>query len=335
MKGLSMDKLTSLLKGSVSKMTVCKYEKGVLKPGSSAVIALSEALERSPDYFFRPYSFSVESVRFRKKASLGAKKRAAIQETVSDFAERYFEIEEICLSDNKFENPLTGTVRTDNEVMEAVAALRNLWGIGMDGIVNIIELLECRGIKVLEIEADEKFDGLSAMVNGAVPIIVVNKNFSPERKRFTCIHETGHTMLPFDPNISEKEQERLCNLFANEMLIPTSLFKSVIGTVRHDISYQELRNLQIQFGISIDALMFKARYSGVITENRYKQYFILKHTRPDFKALMETSLYPEESSGRFKSLVYRALSSDVITVSKAAALLNVPPEKVRREFVLV
>lgn len=335
MQGLSMEQLAERLDGSLSKMAVCKYEKGALKPNSSTLIAFSKALGKNPDYFFRPFSFAVDSVKFRKKSSLGAKESNSIKENVADYAERYFEIEEICALEQDFTLPLRSVVKSDADVMAAAAELRNLWNIGSDGIVNIIELLEAHGIKVLELDAVSKFDGLSTMINERFPIVVVNKHFPPERKRFTCLHELGHIILKFDSSIEEKEDERLCHLFANEMLIPSALFKQAIGEERHDISYQELKNIQKQFGISVDALMFKARYNGIISENRYKQYYIFKNQRPDFKALMEQSLYPQESSGRFKSLVYRALSDELITVSKAAGLLNTSVENVRNDFVLV
>ena len=69
---------------------------------------------------------------------------------------------------------------------------RDFWNIGSDGIINVIDLLEEHGIKVIEIDAPESFDGLSSMVNDLYPVIVLNKAFSSERKRFTALHELGH-----------------------------------------------------------------------------------------------------------------------------------------------
>ena len=200
--------------------------------------------------------------------------------------------------------------------------------------MNVIDLLETNGIKVLEIDGSDGFDGLSSVVNDLYPVIVLNKNFPSERKRFTAMHELGHLVLNFPDDIPEKDEEKYCNLFASEMLIPESLFKKILGEKRHDISYQELKSIQLQYGISCDALMYKAKDFGVISENRYKTFCIQKSQRPDFKKLFETSLYPEEQSNRFKSLVYKALSNESITVSKAAVLLRQDIEQVRKDFVL-
>ncbi|MBR3671001.1 MAG: helix-turn-helix transcriptional regulator, partial [Fibrobacter sp.] len=55
-KGLSMDELCSSMGNIVSKMTISKYENGLLAPNSSVIIALSKALEQPIDYFFRPFT---------------------------------------------------------------------------------------------------------------------------------------------------------------------------------------------------------------------------------------------------------------------------------------
>ena len=75
MKGLSMDELCSSMGNLVSKMTISKYENGLLAPNSGIVIALSKALNQPIDYFFRPFTVQVESVKFRKKVLSLKKKR--------------------------------------------------------------------------------------------------------------------------------------------------------------------------------------------------------------------------------------------------------------------
>ena len=119
------------------------------------------------------------------------------------------------------------------------------------------------------------------------------------------------------------------------MLIPEDIFKKEIGVSRNDISYQELKGLQLSYGISCDALMCKAKGCGIIRDQRYKSFCIQKKRSPSFKELIERSLYPEEKSCRFSILVYRALSSELITVSKAATLLHQTVEQVRGDLTLV
>ena len=336
MKGYSMDELVSAMGNNLSKMSISKYEKCQLSPNSSVIISLSKALEQPVDYFFKPFTVHIDSVKFRKlKSRLGAKQENSIKEKISDLVERYITIEEICNVAVVFASPFKNKISTPAQVKKAALDLRNLWKIGNDGIVNVIDLLENHGIKVMEIDAPDTFDGLSSMVNDKYPVIVLNKNFPSERKRFTALHELGHIILPFDSSVSDKDEEVLCNLFANEMLILESVFKSIIGRTRHDISYQELRSIQLQYGISCDAMMYKAKESGVISEQRYRTFCIQKNKIPAFKERIETSLYPNEESNRFVRLVYNALSNELITISKAASLLHQSVDQVRGDLALV
>ena len=336
MKGWSMDDLCNATNGIVSKMSISKYENSKAIPGSSILIAFANALNLPVDYFVRPFTIKIDSIKFRKrKSSLGIKKEKSIKENIADLIERYIEIEEICDDSVNFTSPFDFEIKSKEQVKECAEQLREIWQLGVDGIVNIISILEEHGIKVMEIEAPDTFDGLSSFVNDVYPIIILNKSFCSERKRFTALHELGHIILHFDSSVDENCEEKLCNYFANEMLLPESVFKRMIGEHRHDICYEELRTIQLQFGISCDAMMYKAKESGIISEQRYKYYCISKNKNPDFKKMVECSLYPNKETFRFRRLVFRALCSELITYSKAAALLNESIEEVRGDLALV
>ena len=336
MKGYSMDELVAAMGNSLSKMAISKYEKCQLSPSSTVFISLSKALGQPVDYFFRPFTMQIESVKFRKhKSKLAVKQEESIKQNISDMFERYITIEEICNASVKFVSPFKKPVSSAEQVKEAALKLRDLWNIGSDGIINVIDLLEEHSIKVMEIDAPESFDGLSSMVNDMYPVIVLNKAFLSERKRFTALHELGHLILNFDDSVSEKDEETLCNLFANEMLILESMFRRIIGESRREITYPELRAVQIHFGISCDALMYKAKTCGIISEPRYKSYCIQKNRNSAFKERIEQSYYPQEESNRFNRLVYNALSNELITISKAASLLHTSVEQVRGDLMPV
>ena len=192
------------------------------------------------------------------------------------------EIENLLDMDNSFHIDYKDIIiKEKNDAITVAGKLRNDWKLGEDAISNITFLLEENGIKVIHLDAEIEFDELSGFINKTVPVIIVNKNTTAERQRFTALHELGHLLLNFAQELQDKERERLCNIFANEMLIPTSEFIRLIGVSRKDISLQELIPIQMQFGISIDALMYKAKEAGIITEQRYKGYCIKKNSSSD------------------------------------------------------
>ena len=217
----------------------------------------------------------------------------------------------------------------------AAAIVRKEWKLGLAGIVNVIDLLENHGVKVIEIDAPESFDGMSSLVNEKFHVVILNKAFSVERKRFTALHELGHLVLRFPKSIDKKQEESFCHLFASEMLVPEPELKRILGKARKDISYQELRAIQLGYGISCDAIMYKAKECAIISEQRYRTFCIQKNKATKFKAFIEKSLFHYEESTRFVSLVYKALSKELITISKAASLLHQDIEQVRRDLALV
>ena len=334
--GMSMDDLCAKMNNLVSKQTISKYESGKMLPSSTNLIALANALSVKPDYLLRPFTVSLDRIEFRKKSKMGVKEENSIKEKIRDRIERYIEIEEILGIDSNFVNPIKdNSVIAPSDVYRIAEEVKNLWKLGQDGIPYVIEMLEEHCVKVIELDAPDTFDGLSGFVGDSKPIIVLNKNFPVERKRFTAMHELGHLMLDFDESLPQKDIERFCNLFANEMLISQDVFKRILGVSRHDISLKELRAIQSNFGISVEAQMFKAKQLEIISESRYKYFCFFFFQNPAFKEHVEKRTYHDEKSGRFTSLVYRALASELITFSKASELLNESINVVREQLELV
>ena len=210
--------------------------------------------------------------------------------------------------------------------------LRDDLRLGRDSISSPIELLESQGVRIVEIDADEKFDGTSTMA-GNVPVIVLNKAMIPERKRMTLFHELGHLLLHFP---EDADKEKLCNVFANEVLIPSDVFMAMVGSSRRDISLPELRAIQMGFGVSVDALMVKANQLNIISASRLLGYYKKKNKVPNFKTEVQLSRYcNDEQSTRFNRLVFMALANELISFSKAASLLGKSIDEVRNELNLL
>ena len=331
---MSQRELSNKLEGQVSPTAIEKYEKGLMMPSSSALILLSKALGMKLDYFFRPFTVAIDTKRFefRKSASMGVKKVESIKYMVCAEIEKYLEIEGILGNMTTFTLDYSNIlVEGEDEAKLLARRLREDLNIGSDAIVSAVELLESCGVKIIEIDHDDKFSG-TCNTAGTIPVIVINRNMTSERKRITIFHELGHLLMHCAEGVDE---EKMCNIFANEVLIPSDKFKSLLGASRHDISLVELQAIQREYGISVDALMAKAAQLNIITNNRYTSYYKKKNALPAFKEAVEASHYPMEHTNRFERLVYRALASEVISTSKAAALLDISVNEVRNNLNLM
>lgn len=323
MRCLSQRDLCALVEDKVSPTAIAKYEKGLMMPSSEVLIALSKALGLKLDYFFRPFTVAINSSKFefRKSSNLGAKQVEALKCLVCAEIEKYIEIESIVGESPTFVFDYSNTlVEGEDEAMLMALRFRRDMNIGLDAIASVVELLESAGVKIIEIDHDRKFLGTCNEADG-VPVIVINRNMTSERKRMTILHELGHLLMCFAEGV---DKEKMCTVFANEVLIPSDRFKAIIGEARHDISLVELQAIQREYGLSVDALMAKACQLNIITERRYTSYHKKKNALPAFKSEVERSLYPMEYTNRFDRLVYRSLASEMISFSKAAVLLDIP-----------
>lgn len=336
--GLSLRELANALDGIVSHNAISKYEKGEMMPDSKVLIALSKVLEVKTDYFLRPQTIEISNIEFRKKSSLTIKKTNSIKENIKDNIERYIELETFLNFENTFINPIKDVVVENAEDVEkAVEQLLHQWDLGINALPNIIEILEDKDIKVVEIDADEKFDGLSGWANNAIPVIVINKNFTVERKRFTALHELGHLLLSINiEKFTHKEIEKFCNVFAGAMLLPKETLFNELGEKRNSISINELIYIKESYGISIQAIMARAKGLGIISSDQFIRFRIWVNSNENHKKEIGYGEYKGvEHSSRFKQLLYRATAEEIISMSKAASLSNIKLAQFRDEFMAI
>lgn len=333
MRQMSQKALADRLQGVVSASAIEKYEKALMIPSGNVMLELERVLELDPDYFFTPFVVSADlnKFEFRKKSSLGKKKQEAIKMDIIYQLEKYLEIEGITGNAVDFAIRKRKVTCAD-DAKDAAQKLRDKWQLGTDPIAKPIALLESEGVKIIQIEEDDKFDGVSIMIDGKIALIVLNKKKTEERKRLTLFHELAHLVLNIDESLDE---EKICNVFASEMLLPSEKFQSIFSASRKGITLFELREVQREYGISPEAQMLKANQLGIINDNRYKLFCIRKNQNKRLLDELRLSFYPKEETNRFKRLVFMALAKEQISFSKAASLLGVGVDEIHREFNLV
>lgn len=332
--GLSLQGLADRLAPALSKQSIKHYEDGRTVPDSGRLLALGEALGVSVAYLFRPYRYKLGALSFRRKASLTQTRLAQLEEDVRDQVERYLELEEALDAAVAFENPLADLLITTGEDVERAAdQLRHAWQLGLNPVPNVLELLEEHGVKVLEKNGPDGFDGLATYADGHRPLVVVNAELGVERKRFTALHELAHLLLVFSPALTEKEHESLCHRFAGAVLIANEVLRRKLGAVRRSrVDVRELISLKEYYGISVRALMKRACDLGLILPVVYKR-FCIEHSAN--RAELGWGQYEgREHSGRAVRLAHQAVAREVLGIGKAAELLGQPIIEFREQMQL-
>ena len=325
MAGMSLQKLADALGNIVTKQSLNKYEQGAMKPDSSLLIKLSSVLNVPVDYFFAEPTVIVKlsNPDYRKHSSrISVTQKDTIEEKSRTLLERYLELENLLNLDEKptyfeFEQEII----TPDDAEEAAKKLRTEWNLGYDPIPDVVAMLEDKGYKVIEIDAPEKFDGLSADVN-ELKVIVLNGGLYKGnncRKRFTALHELAHHSLRFPEGMEHKVEERLCHVFANFVLYPSEMAERELHYERFHFYEKELILIKERWGISISAIFQTALRLKIVNDYVFRNLNINYRSRGYHKDNNEPGNYlSQEKPVRFSRLVYFALGKGLISVNEAA-----------------
>ena len=322
MAGMSLQNLADKLGNIVTKQSLNKYEQGKMKPDSKLIIQLASVLNVSVDYFFAKPSVEVTliNVDFRKYSSrLRKSEESSVIEKSREILERYLELEDIV---NLQEVPdyfeYQGIISSDEDAENAAKELRKNWNLGYDPIPDVVEMLEDKGYKVIEVETSQGFDGMKAETSGR-KVIVLRKESNGDvvRKRLTALHELAHHSLIFKRDLPEKREEKLCHAFASAVLYPEEMARKELNKERFHFYHKELELIKERWGISFPAIFTRALKLGIIGEYVYKSLLINYRSRG--LHLNEPGRFlSRETPVKFERLLYFALGKEIISVNDAA-----------------
>jgi Zn-dependent peptidase ImmA (M78 family)/DNA-binding XRE family transcriptional regulator len=318
MAGLSLQELADKVEHRISRQAIHQFEQGQSKPETETLLALAKALDVKLDYFYRTSNVAFDKLEYRKKVKLSKTEEVAIQETAKDRFSRYFELEELTNAKSSFkDHKQTFEINDLTDIEKAAESLREAWNLGSKPIPSVIEMLEEKGIKILEVDASDGFQGFCAEANHEL-VIVINANDDPFRKRFTALHELAHITL----NIKEDlDVEKCCHSFAGAFLFPKQSVIEAFSAKRKKLSFAELIQQKCYYGISIQALLVRLRNLDIISEATYKG-FVIWLTKSGCRTKEPGQYAGVEKALRFSQLLYRAAIEEVISLSKAASLSN-------------
>lgn len=326
LRGLTLDALAQQL-GDITKQALSKFEKGDATPNSTRILQLAKALEVKPEYFFRSEEVSLSPLEFRRLARMPRYRQHQVEEQMREHLERYLSLER-CFDavDVSVAPPAPASVAISHpgDAEEAAARVREQWDIGHDAIVNLTQLLEERGIKVVLIGGHDDFDGACAATeDNAHVLIALNTNRPGERVRFTAAHELGHWMMALPDAWSEADRERCCHRFAGAFLYPKERVLMDFGShPRSRIHPGELLSAKRRHGVSMQVALRRLKDLALLSEAGYRSAFI-QFSQAGWRSAEPEPLLPEKPL-RLESLVFRGLAEELFSPSRAAEFLQRP-----------
>ena len=322
-RGMSLGDLEAAIDGLVSSQTLSKYERGKLQPTATTLNQIAAALGVKSAQLWGEPPCHVEWIAFRKRARLGKREQERIQSFVAEEFEKRVQLQEQICEGDTIELPmLKATARNLDDAEEAAVSLRDTLNLGIDPIANLIDVLEEHYIHIIEVEADEDFDGISALARDSddkplAAAIATRSGVPGDRQRLNIAHELGHLILKLCADV---DAEKAAFRFGAAFLTPAEQLCRDVGEKRDNIQMLELLYLKRRYGMSVQAMLFRLRDLEIITNAYYKRWCI-NINRAGWKKREPIEIPPEKPE-RFCQQVHRALSEELITKTEAEQLLN-------------
>ena len=164
-RGMSLDDLEAAIDGLVSKQALSKYERGKMQAKATTLNRIAAALGVKSAQLWGEPTCRVEWVAYRKRTRMGKKEQEQLQSFVAEVLEKRISLLERMGERKNLELPIQSfPVHELKDAEGAALALRQQWGLGIDPIANLVSVLEDHFIHIIEVDACETFDGISAVV---------------------------------------------------------------------------------------------------------------------------------------------------------------------------
>ncbi|RKY06521.1 MAG: hypothetical protein DRP56_07280 [Planctomycetota bacterium] len=330
-RGLSQDMLVERMGGIVSKQSISKYERSIAVPSLRVLNKIAKALDVKSANLWSEPNINVEFIAYRKGSGLKSTEQEKIEAQIQETLEECLKLSELTNCRNGIEIPVNAfPVRQLEDAEGAAESIRESWMLGLDPISSVTGMLEDKNVFVLEIEAPEKFDGISAFAKNTddkkvvAAAVVSAKNRSGERQRLNLLHELGHLVLNMPEDANSKFEENAAFRFGAALLAPAKAIHDEVGSQRSSLSLAELLLLKERFGLSLQALVMRLNTLGVVSDS-YKRNFFAFINKKGWKKAEPHALSPEKATWMERN-VLKAWSENLISHKRAEQLLGVKLE---------
>jgi Zn-dependent peptidase ImmA (M78 family)/transcriptional regulator with XRE-family HTH domain len=258
----------------VSAAAVSQYEKGLTTPSPRVVAALSLALGVPVDFFAgdRPLGEAPNTTpHFRSLRATTQQERdrafahsLLTWEVVRTF-ERHVRLPAVQIPDQLTVLPEDSVGRAELAARET----RRMLELGTGPIPNVVRLLESRGVVCTRPPTQtRRVYAFSCAFPGRPVVVLAAERAHRAAGRFDAAHEFGHLLLHHDEEPGDHSVERQAHAFAAEFLAPAS---EIADQLPRTADWKSLLELKRIWGVSIQALLYRARNLGVMTEHRYRR----------------------------------------------------------------
>lgn len=272
--GLRKSDLAALVDKSAT--AVAAWESGAKRPTAATVAQLALSLSVDPGFFavraedVAALSTTPHFRSLRSTSQLARDQAYAYGQLAVDIAtslERHVE----------FPDPDVPTLPVfaddqDGDGPERAARLvRQQWGMEAGPAGHLVRLLENQGVLVVFSPPQTASVDAYSFDSKLRPVVVLNPiKRDYYRQRFDIAHELGHLVMHADAEPGGRIVEDQAHRFAAELLMPADQTRDLLPVTMGGNVWRTLARLKEQWGVSIQALLYRARWLGRLSDVSYR-----------------------------------------------------------------
>jgi Zn-dependent peptidase ImmA (M78 family)/DNA-binding XRE family transcriptional regulator len=257
----------------ISAAAISQFEHGRANPSAVTLAKIALALGMPVEYFARDgrplrqanaaaaFFRSLRSTRQRDR-TLAAARAMFVWELVR-LLERHVKLPEPAIPE------LSLPLEAEREAIEeAAAAVRAAWRLPPGPVAHVVRLLEAHGTVVVRLRGlGREVDAFSCL-HGRPIVVLWREKEDKARARFDAAHELGHLVLHGEAEPGNKILEAQADAFASAFLMPREY---IYDQLPRRVDFRRLLELKMRWGVSVAALLYRARALGVIGESAYRR----------------------------------------------------------------
>jgi Zn-dependent peptidase ImmA (M78 family)/transcriptional regulator with XRE-family HTH domain len=259
-----------------SSTAVAAWESGSKRPTAATVAQLALSLGVEPGFFaVRPDDVAALSSTphfrsLRSTTQLARDQAFSYGKVAVDIVqtlERHVEFPDVDLPSF----PVAIDEQASHGPEQAAQLLRSEWDLGVGPLKHLTRLLEHNGVLVVFSPPQTALVDAYSFDSRLRPVVVLNPiKHDYYRQRFDVAHELGHLVMHGDAEPGGRVVEEQANRFASELLMPADAIHDLLPTVMGRSAWIRLGRLKEQWGVSIQALLFRARRLGRLSDVSYR-----------------------------------------------------------------
>lgn len=269
-----LNKLTKTALAAVVDVTpslISQYENGATRPTASNIRKIAFALGVHADFFVRERPQpSITDPRFR---SLRSSSKA---ERLQAVAEAYLLWDAIQLFERHLRLPAVdiprlplGEEATAEDIEQTATTVREAWALPDGPIGHVVRQLEVHGIVVARLPLhSRRLDAFSIELGHRPFVILGDDKGDAARSRLDAAHELGHLVIHDEVDTGDGIVERQAQQFGAAFLLPADQIRPLLPVTFDLGRFIELKQ---QWGVSVGALLYRARHLGRLTDSSYRR----------------------------------------------------------------